>query len=111
MPPYKDGTYIVGKYVENLSDLKPNKTYVFVTANEGITYKRYRSSTETSARVSADNSFYEPYDIAFSDILEIWEYACGITTEEFDAEEFSGQNIKEMFLELKKDIKNIQTKL
>lgn len=111
MPPYKDGTYIVGKYVENLSELKPNKTYVFVTANEGITYKRYRSSTENSARVSADNSFYEPYDISFSDILEIWEYACGITTEEFDAEEFSGQNIKEMFLELKKDIKVIQTKL
>ena len=31
MPPFKDGTFIVGKYVENVSDLKIGKTYIFIT--------------------------------------------------------------------------------
>jgi hypothetical protein len=32
----------VGKYVENLADLKTDKTYVFITANDGIVYKRFQ---------------------------------------------------------------------
>jgi transcriptional regulator with XRE-family HTH domain len=43
MPPFKDGSYIIGKYVENIEDLKPNKSYVFVTLNDGISYKRFKT--------------------------------------------------------------------
>lgn len=108
MPPFKDGTYIIGKYVEGFSSLKKGKTYVFVTQNEGITYKRFQEQTEKGLKVSADNSFYEPYEIPFLDILEIWEFASSIATEEFDADEFSGQNVKDMFLELKKEITDLK---
>jgi len=107
MPPFKDGTFIVGKYVEDLRDLKPGKTYILVTQDEGVTYKRMQELKGHSVKVSADNSFYEPYEIHFSGILEVWEYACAISTKEFDADEFSGQNVKEMFVDLKKDLKAI----
>ena len=61
--------------------------------------------------VKSDNNFYEPLKMPFLEIKEIWEFACSINTEEFDAEEFSGQNIKGLFLELKQEIKKIDHKL
>lgn len=110
MPPYKDGTFIVGKYVENLADLKTDKTYVFITTNDGITYKRFQFHERNFICVKSDNSFYEPLKIPLADIKEIWEFACSINTQEYDPDEFSGQNMKEMFLELKEDINQLKEK-
>lgn len=110
MPPYKDGTFIVGKYVENLADLKTDKTYVFITTNDGITYKRFQFHERNFICVKSDNNFYEPLKIPLADIKEIWEFACSINTQEYDPDEFSGQNMKEMFLELKEDINQLKEK-
>lgn len=109
MPPYKDGTYIVGKYVENLADLKPDKTYVFITVNDGIIYKRFQFNEANYICVKSDNNFYEPLKIPLPEVREIWEFACSISTQEFNGDEFSGQNVKDLFLELKQEIKKIST--
>ncbi|WP_172282653.1 XRE family transcriptional regulator [Chryseobacterium sp. LAM-KRS1] len=110
MPPFKDGSYIVGKYIEKTEDLKPDKTYIFVTLNDGITYKRFKSRKENALHIAADNPFYEPYDIILSDLLEVWEYACGISIREFENEDRT-QSVKDMFLELRRDIKNLNQKV
>ncbi|QOW09750.1 helix-turn-helix domain-containing protein [Kaistella flava (ex Peng et al. 2021)] len=104
MPPFKDGTFIVGKYVENVSDLKKDKTYIFITQNEGVVYKRLEKKTSKSITVSSDNPLYKPYDIKLSDLVEIWEYSCSINTEEFENETLDMMTVKEMFLSLKKEI-------
>lgn len=108
MPPYKDGTYIVGKYVENLSDLKTDRTYVFITTNDGISYKRFQFHEADGIWVKADNSFYEPYKIPLAEIKEIWEFACSINTKEYEFNEFSERNIQELIREIKIHIKSIQ---
>lgn len=110
MPPFKDGSYIIGKYVENIEDLKPKKSYVFVTLNEGISYKRFSSKNKKSITVSADNSFYEPYEIPLKEIIEIWQYASGIFPEDFEPDNFENYNLKDMFFELKKDIQKLDEK-
>ncbi|MBD8082956.1 XRE family transcriptional regulator [Chryseobacterium caseinilyticum] len=107
MPPFKDGSYIIGKYVENLNDLKTDRSYVFVTLNNGITYKRFKAKKENAVSVYADNAFYEPYDIPFDEIVEIWQYASGIFPEEFEPFLGDSKNIQMMFSELKKDIKKL----
>lgn len=109
MPPFKDGSYIVGKYIEKTEDLKSDRTYIFVTLNDGITYKRFKSRKENALHVVADNPFYEPYDILLNDLLEVWEYACSISTQEFENED-AVQNVKDMFLELRKEIKALDDK-
>jgi hypothetical protein len=38
MPPHKSGFFIVGRYVK--SDVMDGKTYILLTKNEGIVYKR-----------------------------------------------------------------------
>ena len=111
MPPYRDGTYIVGRYVEDLSELKTDKTYVFITLNDGITYKRFQFHEADAICVKADNDFYEPYKIPLTDIKEIWEFACSISTQEYDPDEFSSHNIQSLFIDIKKDLKNINTQL
>lgn len=111
MPPYKEGTYIVGKYVEHLADLKTDKTYVFITLNDGIIYKRFQFHEGAFIIVKSDNNFYEPLKIPLSEVREIWEYACSISTQEFEADDFSGQNIKDLFLELKRAIQKLEVQI
>ena len=104
MPPFKNGTFIVGKYVEKVSDLKNNKTYIFITQNEGVVYKRFEKKTSRNITVSSDNPLYKPYDIKLSELVEIWEYACSINTSEFENETLDMMTVKDMFLSLKKEI-------
>ena len=111
MPPFKDGAYIIGKYIENIDDLKENRSYVFVTLNDGISYKRFKSKNEKAVTVAADNSFYKPYEIPFHEIIEIWQYASGIFPEDFEPDHFENHNLKDMFLELRKDIRNLNIKI
>ncbi|MCU7614363.1 helix-turn-helix domain-containing protein [Chryseobacterium sp. GMJ5] len=111
MPPFKDGSYIIGKYVENIEDLKSGKSYIFITLDDGITYKRLNAKKENFITVSADNEFYEPYDIDLKNIVEIWQYASGIFPEEFDTDSPHNYNVKDLFLELRKDIKELNHKI
>ncbi len=110
MPPYKDGAFIIGKYLEKATELKKGKSYLFVTRSEGITYKRFVKAEEETITVAADSPFYEPYSIPLADIFEIWEYACSIATEEFSKEDYNldNQTIISMFRELKAEVANLR---
>ena len=110
MPPYKDGTYIVGKYVENIADLKTDRTYIFVTANDGIVYKRFQFHEGNGVCVKSDNNFYEPFKIPLPEIFEIWEFACSISTQEYEPENVEVRDVKEMFLSLKEEISLLRRK-
>ena len=106
MPPHKDDSYIIGRYVENISHLKKGKGYIFITRNEGMTYKRLIETQEDYLFVRADNEFYQPYEIPLIDVLEIWEFAASIATQEFSKEDFNidNQTIISMFQELKEEL-------
>jgi transcriptional regulator with XRE-family HTH domain len=111
MPPFKDGSYIIGKYVENIEYLKPNKSYIFVTLNDGISYKRFKQRKKRAVTVAADNSFYKPYDIPLGEIVEIWQYASGIFPEDFEPDHYENYNLQDMFLEIRKEIRNLNDKI
>ena len=111
MPPFKDGSYIIGKYVENIEYLKLNKSYIFVTLNDGISYKRFKQRKKRAVTVAADNSFYKPYDIPLGEIVEIWQYASGIFPEDFEPDHYENYNLQDMFLEIRKEIRNLNDKI
>lgn len=110
MPPYNDGTYIIGKYVEGAEFMTVGRTYVFVTRSEGITYKRYNGRSAQGLIVSADNTFYRPYEILLTDLFEIWEFACSINTHEYQEDEFTQQKVQEMFRTVIEDINKLKNK-
>lgn len=113
MPPHKEGSFIVGKYVERLSDLKKGKGYVFITRNEGMTYKKIEKINTEALVVRADNNFYQPYSIHLQDLLEIWEYEASIATKEYTTDDFNldNQTIISMFHQLQSEINSLNKRL
>ena len=78
MPPHADGSIIVGRYIEKLGDINDGMTYILITKSEGMLLKRLNKNKKNSLVVVSDNSFYPPYEVKVSAILEIWEYVCNI---------------------------------
>lgn len=72
MLPIQPGSIIVGQYLAETERIKDNRTYIIISRSEGIVYKRVRKGQNKLFLVS-DNPVYPLYEIAFIDILEIWE--------------------------------------
>jgi transcriptional regulator with XRE-family HTH domain len=111
MPPHEDGSIIVGRYIEQLGDVKDGKTYILITKNEGMVYKRLNKNKKNMLVVASDNNFYPVYDVKVSDILEIWEYECNIGRNDSKQENPETASVRSMFLELKKEINDLKVNL
>ena len=110
MLPVKDGSFIVAKFVEDLSDVKDGRTYIVLTKDDGLVYKRvYNKIKEhNTLLLSSDNKFYNPYEVDVEKVLELWEFTCCINTEEYKEEELKLSSIMNMFQELKVELKSIK---
>lgn len=109
MPPHQDGDIVVGRYVEQLGEVLSGKTYILITRNEGVVYKRLNKNNGNTIAVTSDNHFYPPYEIKASEILEIWEFQCSISKNDQITDSFENANIRTMFLELKKDLNEVKS--
>ncbi|RVU00624.1 LexA family transcriptional regulator [Mucilaginibacter limnophilus] len=76
MLPLQSGSIIIGQYVENWADVKPGDTYIVISKNDGVVYKRignkFRGDNKKLKLIS-DNPAYEPYEINGEDVLELWK--------------------------------------
>lgn len=110
MPPHTDKSFIVGRYIENLGEIKMNKTYIIITQSEGITYKRLSSKNSDSITVEPDNIIYSPYDIKLSDVLEIWEYVAHIGQ---DDNKTCSENtfMDNLLLQMSRDVSQLKNRL
>lgn len=75
MLPTPSGSVIVGEKVEDLEDVKSNQTYIVVSRNEGIVYKRVMKNTRLKNKLTmiSDNPAYQPYNVSSEDIMEVWK--------------------------------------
>lgn len=105
MPPHEDGSFIVGSFIESLQDIIFGKTYILLTKNDGIVYKRVDDYKKNYLNVKSDNPFYPPYKIASSEILEIWEYKCSIGRNDKNYQPYIPTAIQELLLKLIQEIK------
>src|SRR5690606_16150856 len=107
MLPLIPRTIIVGTYVEQLMDIKNGKTYVLVTSSEGVVYKRVFNYLEENGKLflSSDNEMYKPYEIAGTEVLEVWEAKAYISTDfphpKDKSQPMSLEDISKMILELR----------
>ncbi len=110
MPPHNDSSFIIGRYVENAMDVKEGKTYVFLDKAEGIVYKRVSKKTKGEFLLTSDNPFYTSFKVKMDNVIEIWEYACSLSTKEAEPDDLSIITIKEMLMQIRKDITGIKTR-
>lgn len=75
MLPIQSGSIIIGEYLENWNDIKIGDTYVIISKNEGVVYKRAgnKFKEDRELKLISDNKLYDPYAIPAEDILEIWK--------------------------------------
>ncbi|WP_207515532.1 XRE family transcriptional regulator [Longitalea luteola] len=75
MLPTPSGSIIVGEKVEDINDVKNNFTYIVVSRNEGIVYKRVMKNNRSKNKYTlvSDNPTYQPYQVNGEDILEVWK--------------------------------------
>lgn len=108
MPPFADGTCVIGEYVEQLDDLKAGKEYMFITT-EGYTFKTFSKKNKRTLTVAADNTFYDFYDIALKDVVQIWRYVRGILPQDYKPYYLPAQaNLKNLVDEAKRSISNLE---
>ena len=111
MPPHRQGSFIVGKYVEKLGDIRDGKTYILLTKNEGIVYKRLNRNGKNALMLNSDNKVYKPYEVPASEVLEIWEFACSLATSEFTPDAMNIESLSDILRELRKDIREVKEKV
>jgi transcriptional regulator with XRE-family HTH domain len=82
MLPLVSGTTIIGEYVENWGDIKAQETYVIISKNDGVVYKRIGNKFKDNKKLKlvSDNPVYNPYEINGEDILEVWKAKAYIST-------------------------------
>lgn len=75
MLPTPSGSVIVGEKVEDLEQVKSNQTYVVVSRNEGIVYKRVLKNNKSRTKLTmiSDNTAYQPYNMNADDVIEVWK--------------------------------------
>lgn len=111
MLPIPDGAIIIGKFVEEIADIKNGRTYILVSTT-GIVYKRvYIKAGENALSLVSDNKIYSTFEMPFENILELWEFRCFISTKEYSADEYSLENLFQQMNSLTKGIEEIKQKI
>lgn len=110
MLPVKDGSFVVAKFVEDIQDVKDGRTYIVLTKDDGLVYKRLYNTIESDGclLLKSDNKVYEPYSVKAEDVLELWEFTCCINTQEYDEEELKLSSILSMFQDLKVELQSFK---
>ena len=107
MPPLRNGCFVIGKYIESIRDIRDGTTYVLITRDEGVVYKRvYRK--ENALELHSDNRDYQPYTVKNSDILELWEFVCTLNISDTKEEELNLGSIMDMLRSMRVEIESIR---
>jgi transcriptional regulator with XRE-family HTH domain len=110
MLPTPSGSVIVGEKIEKLDDVKTNNTYIVVSRQEGIVYKRIMKNNRSKSKwtLISDNPSYQPYNVEADDILEVWQAQLVMTKantqQRWDVNQLAGMvnNLQEQVSTLKK---------
>jgi len=110
MPPIKEGSFVIAKYLERFDEVKFGQTYIIVTKDDGLAYKRIMAynKKEAAFELHSDNKIYQPYKVKGEDVLEIWEYTCCINMNQYQNEELNLDSIMNMLRGLKIELAEIK---
>lgn len=110
MPPIKEGSFVIAKYLENLNEIKYGQTYIIVTKEDGLSYKRIMgiNKKESVFELHSDNKLYQPFKVKLEEVLEVWEYTCCINMNQYQNEELNLNSIMNMLKGLKVELAEIK---
>lgn len=111
MPPHNNDSSIVGMYIEKIGDIIDGRTYIIITKDREMVYKRLNRNGKNTFTANSDNDFYDPYPITFSNIAEIWEYAGSLERGVFKPVRNEVQPLESVIRKMQQDIMEIHSKV
>jgi len=111
MLPIVSGDIIIAEYLENWADVKPGETYVVISKDDGVVYKRIGNKFKDNKKLKliSDNPVYEPYEINGEDVLEIWKAKGYISTQlPQPTPEPTMESLTNMMAQMQRSISNLQ---
>jgi len=112
MLPLVSGTIIIAEYLENWTDAKQGETFVIISKNDGVVYKRLgnKFKENKTLKLISDNPAYEPYEVNAEDILEIWKAKGYISTHlPAPTPEPTLESLTAMMAQMQRSISNLQS--
>nr|WP_317042470.1 XRE family transcriptional regulator [Pontibacter flavimaris] len=109
MLPIASGTVIVGRFIEDWSQIKDGTPCIIVSQKEGVVFKRLFNKIQEAAtlRLHSDNPVYSPYEVHVEDVVEIWEARSYISST-FPIADLSLDKLTSIVLDLQKDVQKLK---
>ena len=93
-----------------MESVKSNNTYIVVSRNEGIVYKRVLKNNKLKNKLTlvSDNTVFQPYLVNTDDVIEMWKAEMVISKanvqQRWDVNQLAGlvSNLQEQVTVLKK---------
>ncbi|MCK3683858.1 helix-turn-helix domain-containing protein [Maribellus sp. YY47] len=107
MLPIPSGSVVIGEFVQDFLDVKTGQACIVVTRDEGIVFKLVKNeiAEKRSLEMISLNAQFETYDLAVSEVKEIWKFVCYLNTEipepESDLQQLL-KSVNEMKMELQR---------
>ncbi|MFZ4398708.1 MAG: helix-turn-helix domain-containing protein [Bacteroidales bacterium] len=110
MLPMPSGTYVISRYLDNWYNIKDGKTYIILTKDDGIVYKRLYNRLEESKTLEliSDNHIYPPFSVHIENVMEVWQAIGLISFQLPDSDVPSLFKLNTMFTELKCEIDTLK---
>jgi transcriptional regulator with XRE-family HTH domain len=108
MEPIPSETYIICEYIENWLDIKDGKTYILITRDEGIVYKRIYRHDNDELLLKSDNPQYEPYKVSMNTLSEVWKALGYICLNLPEPDEMSLNKLTYLLQEMRKELDEIK---
>jgi phage repressor protein C with HTH and peptisase S24 domain len=83
MLPIPDAAWITGEFVQDWNEIKTGGLYIVLTLNEGLVFKQLKNELAERGcfQMISLNKAYEPYELAATEIREIWKFVHYISRE------------------------------
>ena len=110
MLPLEEGSIVICRFEESIANLKEGKSYVVISRDEGIVYKRLRvNHVSKEVVLISDNEVYLPYSIPLHDVSEIWRYQAhiGFSDQKIDRSD----PVEDRLVDIQRRITSIENKL
>jgi transcriptional regulator with XRE-family HTH domain len=112
MLPIPPDSWVTGEFVQDWSELKDGTACIVLTLDEGIVFKILENRIESDGtfRLVSLNTTYEPYEIAVSEVREIWRFVHYISNE-IPTGGVSHNDLAHTLHELKKEVSFIKKRI
>lgn len=110
MLPVRPGSYIITDYVDEAGDVKEDQTYIIITREDGIVYKRIVQIENDKYVLKSDNPEYGHYQVNRESVMELWRALGYISFELPGKDNANIENLTRFILDVKNEINTLKNK-